>query len=226
MSKPILRAAITPALLLMAFPAHAASEDRHVWGATTATISASDKTLIWLEGQARFYDDAGRLGQVLLRPGVGYRLNATTTAFLGYAYVHTDMLAGPDTREHRVWQQLSFRALGDGKGLTVTGRSRLEQRFMEGSGDMGLRFRQQIRLTAPIDGTKARLVGWGEAFVAFDDTAWGQRSGFDRMRSFVGAAIPLGKALSLEPGYLNEAIRLRGPNRVNHIASLTVNAIF
>lgn len=216
---------LAPAALLLAVPAHATNEDMHVWGAATATITLSDKTVLWLEGQTRFYDDASRLGQALIRPGVGYKLGATETVFIGYAYVNTDQTTTPDTREHRVWQQFSFRAAGDGKGVTLTGRSRFEQRFMEGSGDMGLRVRQMLRLTAPLTG-KARLVGWGEAFVALDDTAWGQRSGFDRLRSFAGVTVPLGKSLALEPGYLNEYIRLRGENRMNHVLSVTVNATF
>jgi hypothetical protein len=211
--------------LLGAAPAAAASEDFHVWGAATATIAASDSTVIWLEAQTRFYDDAGRLGQLLLRPGIGYKLDANTTVFLGYAYVRTDQLATPHTNEHRIWQQLSFRLAGDGQGATVVGRSRLEQRFMSGSGDMGLRFRQQLRLTAPLAG-KARAVGWAEAFVALDDTGWGQRSGFDRLRSFAGITVPLGPSLALEPGYMNEYIRLPNQDRMNHIASLTVSAVF
>lgn len=208
-----------------AAPSHAAESDIQAWGAATATIPAGDRLVVWLEAQGRFSDDAGRLGQLLLRPGVGVKLDPTTTAFLGYAYVRTDPIGPARTHEHRIWQQLSFRAVGDGKSLTVTGRTRFEQRFVEGSSDMGLRLRQLLRLTAPLAGP-VRAVGWAEGFVALDDTRWGQRGGLDRVRGFTGVAFPVSKTLSLEPGYLGEYVRRPGRDRMNHIASLTLNAMF
>lgn len=198
--------------------------DGQGWAAATATVPLDEKSFLWLEGQARLFDDAERLGQILLRPAIGYRIGKADSIFLGYAYVRTDQLAGPDTQEHRIWQQILFRVAGDGQGATLNGRSRLEQRFVEGSGDMGLRYRQMLRITAPLS-EKTRVVGWGEGFFALNDTKWGQRAGFDRARGFAGFAVPLGKAV-IEPGYMHEKIRLRGPNRTNHIASVTINLAY
>lgn len=217
-----------PALLLsflVARPAMAAQEDLQAWGAATATISATDKLVVWLETQGRFSEDASRLGQAMLRPALGLRLDATTTAFLGYAYVVTDPVGPGSSDEHRVWQQMSFQIAGDGKGVTLTGRSRFEQRFREGSDDVGLRFRQLLRLTAPLQG-KARLVGWHESFIGVDDTVWGQRGGLDRMRNFAGVAYALSRNVSIEPGYMNEYVKLAAEDRMHHIASLTVNTTF
>ena len=44
---------------------------------------------------------------------------------------------------------------------------------------MGWRFRQQLRLTAPLAG-RVRAFASSEAFFALDDTSWGQTGGFDR----------------------------------------------
>lgn len=219
------RMAASAASLMMASPALALEEDPEVWGAATATISANDKVVVWLEAQGRFSDDASRLGQLLLRPAVGLKLDKTTTAFIGYAYVFTDPIGPASSEEHRIWQQLNWRLLGDGQGVTVTGRTRFEQRFRQGSSDMGLRFRQLLRVTAPTS-SAVRLVGWHESFIAIDDTNWGQRSGFDRMRNFVGIAYPVNANVSIEPGYMNEYVRLRAQDRMNHIASLTINTTF
>lgn len=213
------------ALLLGAGPALAAQEDPQIWGAATATITASDKFVLWLEAQGRFSDDASRLGQMLLRPAVGLKLDKTTTAFIGYAYVFTDPVGPVSSDEHRIWQQLNWRLVGDGQGVTVTGRTRLEQRFRQGSNDMGMRFRQLLRVTAPTQ-SSMRLVGWHESFIGLDDTRWGQRSGLDRMRNFVGVAFPANKNISIEPGYMNEYVRLHAQDRMHHIASLTINTTF
>jgi hypothetical protein len=217
--------AALPLCLAMAGPAWAAQEDAQAWGAATATISATDRLVVWLEAQGRFSDEASRLGQLLLRPAVGVKLDKTTTAFIGYAYVFTDPEGPASSDEHRIWQQLSFRLVGNGQGVTVTGRTRFEQRFRQGSSDMGMRFRQLLRVTAPLQG-KTRLVGWHESFIALDDTNWGQRGGLDRMRNFVGIAFPVNAKVSVEPGYMNEYVKLSVQDRIHHIASLTINTTF
>ena len=225
-TKPVRRAWFFTFAAFFATPALAADEDSQAWVAANATIGVSKDIVVWLEGQARFTDNVGNLGQVLIRPGLGLKLGPNTTAYVGYAYVHTDPPGPAKSNEHRAWQQLSFRIAGNGKGLTVTGRSRLEQRWVEGANDMGWRYRQQLRLTAPIGG-KVRGVAWSEAFVALDDTSWGQRSGIDRWRNFVGIAVPASKAVTIEPGYLNQyVVRQGAADRIHHVASITLSAKF
>lgn len=218
-------AALAPALLLAA-PAQA-EEDIQGWAAATATVPVDDRLVIWLEAQGRFSDDITRLGQVLIRPGVGYKVSTATTVFVGYAYVRTSPEGGAVMQEHRIWQQATWRALGNGRTVTLSGRSRLEQRFVEGTGDVGVRFRQLLRLTVPIDKQGVQAVGWTEGFFGLNDTQAGQRAGFDRMRNFAGVLLPVNDTMRLEPGYMNEYVRRRGTDdRVNHIASVTMNLNF
>jgi hypothetical protein len=200
-----------------------ADTDRQLWGAATLSIAASDRVVIWLDVQGRVFDDASRLTQTLVRPGVGYRLSPTTTLFAGYAFVRTRPEVGAATNEHRVWQQASFRVAGDGRGPTLTGRSRLEQRFVEGRGDTGVRARQMLRLTAPLTQKGVQAVGSSEAFFGLNETSWGQRAGLDRWRNLVGVSFPAGRALRIEPGYMNEIIARAGEDRMNHIGSVTLN---
>jgi hypothetical protein len=213
------------AAILLPMRAEAAEEDFQVWNAANLTFKMADRVSLTLEAQARWSDDAGRLGQALMRPSVGYAITPTTTASLGYAFFYNNPSDGSRTDEHRVWQQMSFQLAGDGQGLTVTGRSRLEQRWVEGRDDLGWRFRQQVRLTAPLSG-KLRALAWSEAFLAFNDTSWGQRDGLDRWRNGVGVVIPLSPSVSIEPGYVNQWINRRDTDRVHHIANIAVNARF
>lgn len=208
-----------------AMPAIAADQDFQSWTAANVSLDVSNKIVVTLEGQARFTDDASRLGQTLLRPSLGYRLGKNTTASLGYAYVDTNPAGPARTQEHRLWQQMAFRIAGDGKGLTVIGRTRFEQRWLEGRSDMGWRLRQQVRATMPISG-KVRAVVWSEPFLNLDDTSWGQRSGLDRWRNSVGLAVPVSKAVTVEPGYLNQWVVARGRDRVHHIGNVSVTARF
>lgn len=222
MARPLLFATLA---LLASAPAFATDEDHQAWGAATATINANDRLVIWLEGQVRASDDASRVGQTLIRPAIGIKLDPQTTAFVGYAYVFTDPEGPAESREHRLWQQLSFRIAGDGQGLTVTGRTRLEQRWMENGSGTGLRLRQQVRATAPLSG-KVRAVAWTEPFINLNSTSWGQRYGIDRWRNFAGVSVPLSSNLTLEPGYLNQYVVRRGTDAMQHIASVTLNARF
>lgn len=211
-------------LSLLATPALANEEDANIWLAQTATINLGGDMTLWLEAQERFTNDASRLGQILVRPAIGYKVDSTTTLSLGYAYIHTDPVVGAASDEHRIFQQLSTRIAGDGRGITLTSRTRLEQRLFEGQSGTGWRLRQQVRVTAPLTG-KARLALWSEPFIGFNETRF-QRDGIGLWRNFAGVSIPLSRQLSIEPGYLNQQVRRVGRNRTDHVASLTLSSTF
>ena len=64
---------------------------------------------------------------------------------------------------------------------------------------------------------------YAEGFAALNSTNWGQRVGFDQLRSFVGAEVKLMGKSTAEIGYLNQLINQRGGNeRMNHVASVTL----
>ncbi len=212
-------------LLLLAFPAHAADEDAQVWSSVNATVDAGESVVLSFDANVRWTDDVSRAGQVVLRPGIGFKLDKSTTATVGYAYVRTDPVGPAKFDEHRAWQQLSYRLAGDGQNVTLTGRSRLEQRWVEGASDMGWRMRQQLRVTTPLKG-KVRAVAWSEVFVSLDDTSWGQNSGLDRWRNSVGLAIPLNSAITIEPGYLNQWVVRPGRDQIHHIGNIAISARF
>lgn len=103
----------------------------------------------WLEGQERFGDDSTRFTQTLLRPGIGYALTANTSLWLGYAWVHTGRpLAIRTFAENRIWQQLLW--VKTSRYLTLTSRTRMEQRFLENNPKTAYRARQLIKLSLPL----------------------------------------------------------------------------
>lgn len=212
-------------LLASAGAARAADTDTQAWSVVQASGALNDKMTVTVDGQARFSDDASRLGQLIIRPSMGWRLDATTTVSLGYAYVRSTPEGRPTTHEHRGWQQLSYRLAGDGKGVTVTGRTRLEQRRVEDRDGTGWRIRQQVRVTAPLEGG-VRAVGWTEGFVGLNQTNWGQRDGLHLWRSFAGVSVPISRKVTLEPGYLHQRAYRTGPDLVTHAAAVWINLQF
>ncbi|HQS95493.1 MAG: hypothetical protein B7Y31_02025 [Novosphingobium sp. 16-62-11] len=213
---------LAAASLLLSLPAFAAQEDEQVWLAQFSTIEVGDKVLLFSDVQFRLTDGADRLGQVLLRPAVGYRITPSDTLFVGYAYVRTEPLTGTPTDEHRMFQQALVRIAGKPGKVTVTGRTRLEQRWLEGRSDMGWRVRQMVRVDVP---TRAGVsaIAWAEPFVNLDTTTWGQRAGFDQLRVFGGVGVPLARGIALEAGYSGQYVnRFNAPDRMNHIGSLAL----
>lgn len=208
----------------LCFPAAAmaAQEDEQVWLAQFSTIEVGQKVLLFTDMQLRFTDGADRLGQVLLRPAVGYRITPSDTLFLGYAYVRTESLNGTPTDEHRMFQQALVRVAGGPGKTTVTSRTRLEQRWLEGRSGMGWRLRQQVRLETPVAKGLNAIV-WAEPFVNLDTTSWGQRAGFDQLRGFFGVGVPIAKGIAIEAGYSGQYVnRFNVPDRMNHIGSLSL----
>lgn len=191
--------------------ARGADEDGQLWNAVTATgrFQEGGRTRHWLEAQARFGEDATRLGQTLLRAGLGIDATPGASAWLGYAHIHTEPAGAARNRtEHRLWQQWLWSPRRSLLGFEVLSRSRLEQRRLEDFDDTGWRARQFLRLARPLDGQRRwSLVLWDELFVHLDDTDWGADRGLDQNRAFAGLARQLGPALRLEAGYLNQYTR-------------------
>lgn len=211
--------------LAMSVPtaAHAQQEDVQQWTLLSATGRVSGDVVVYAEVQPRFTDDVSRAGQLLIRPAIGVQVDPDVQLLLGYAYVRTAPLGGRATDEHRVWQQLLWTAYRGPGGLTLASRTRLEQRTVVGADDLGWRLRQQLRAQAPIrPGSKLQAVAWTEPFYNLDATDWGQRRGFDQVRSFIGLGVPVAAGLTAEPGYLNQTVFRRGQDRVNHVASVTL----
>ncbi len=87
--------ALTILGLLLSDPVMADINDNQTWGNITAVGSlnsfnpALKNFKYWAEFQGRFGDNTSRFSQAIIRPGIGYVINNTTSVWLGYALVHT-----------------------------------------------------------------------------------------------------------------------------------------
>jgi hypothetical protein len=177
----------------------------------------------WLDVQDRRRDEGETFDMFLFRPGLGYALTPRVTAFLGYALIETDPANRDAFTEHRAWQQLSWNLPVE--GFTLQSRTRLEQRFVEDESETGLRLRELVKATLPLNDSKSFFASvYDEVFLDVNDTDWGQRSGFRQNRAFVGLGWFLDRAhkFSLEVGYLNQWIDRPDLDRLNHALSLNL----
>jgi hypothetical protein len=223
--------AVLVALLPAVVPqARAAEDDAGLWlaafgqGRFGAAETTAGRVRWWLDLQARWRDGADELDATILRPALGYALTPAVTVHAGYALVttHPPGLAGAAT-EHRPWQQLTW--ILPVTAVALTSRTRLEQRFPEGTGEAGHRLRQFVRATrrAPA-GAAGYLTAYDEVFVELNDTGWGQRAGVRQNRAFAGLGwfIDRERRTAVEVGYLNQWVDRPGPDRVSHVLSLNL----
>jgi Protein of unknown function (DUF2490) len=224
----ILRASVVLVLLLTACGKSAGQtiDDIGQWNALFAQDHfTSDSPLRWwFDGHYRLFEDNDGFGQSIIRPGLGIDIGENSALWAGYAWIHTSPITGDELDEHRIWQQwTSSRKAGHWK-LAV--RTRFEQRFFESTDDTGLRLRQFLRADKNLGAcSKRTFVVWDEFFVGLNDTDFGQRSGFDQNRFFVGFGFKNHHSSPwiAEVGYMNQAINQGGPiDRSNHILAVNI----
>ena len=229
MTRSLARLAAWAALALL--PAAARGEDLdedfQVWTPVVLQIDIGPKVLRgWLEAQPRFDADAGRLGLMIWRPGLGVYLHEWVTLWAGYAFV--ERLRPAYAAEHRVWEQLQLAGpLDEGKRFKVLARLRLEHRLREGLDPVAHRLRLLLRGQMSLGDPappSPYVVAWDEVFFGLNSTGWGPKSGFDRNRVFGGLGLQLLEQLRVEAGYLFEVVHQRGPRDElgNHVLALTV----
>ena len=116
----------------------------------------SEKISISPEVQYRTYEFGSNFNQLLLRTGVNWHINKSTTASIGYGYISTDgTFSEPtgeqNTLEHRLYGQFTSKnTLGKFK---ATHRYRFEQRFIDSpvsGNDTQYRVRYLLRVSYPI----------------------------------------------------------------------------
>jgi uncharacterized protein DUF2490 len=221
--------------LLVLFGAEARAEtieDEGLWlmlagqGGFAAVRENPSNFRWWLDLQPRYFDAGDGLVQTLVRPGVGYAFADNAAVWLGYARIVTERQNAGSSKEHRIWQQLTWSP--EITWLNLSSRTRLEQRFLNTGDEVGWRFRQFVKGTRPIAAdSRLYLSVYDEVFVDLNDTDWGQRSGISQNRLFLGLGWKFGSSTrpgpaSLEVGYLNQFINRPRIDRMNHILSINL----
>ncbi|WP_416830658.1 MAG: DUF2490 domain-containing protein [Erythrobacter sp.] len=206
----------------VATPAAANEEDFNIWTGQFVTVDIDEEKdwFVRAEAQERFTNDADRLGQLLLRGLVGYRINKDVSIGGGYAYILTDPIGPVELNEHRFYQELNVRLIRTDGGVTLDSRTRLEQRTFEEGDSTSWRLRNFVQLRVPISENN-KLVAYSEPFIELNETQF-QRGGLSVWRNFAGVSVPLAQGIEVVPGYLNQYVVRNGPDRIDHVANVNL----
>ncbi|TAL59808.1 MAG: DUF2490 domain-containing protein [Legionella sp.] len=218
------------ALILCSFKTTSATQhDVQSWFNVTAIgnfnqkDNTDSKIKFWLEGQERVGDEVSRFTQTLLRPGIGYSFNTNLSLWVGYAWTYTGLpLTSTPFAENRIWEQLLWVKSYD--SVTLTSRTRIEQRFLQNNPKTAYRARQLFKVGIPLNHSpKWSLVSSEEVFIHKNNFNGPNSKGFDQNRFFIGIGYEFTPNLITEIGYMNQYIQRVGiPNFLANIASFNL----
>lgn len=198
--------------LLLAAPAGATTQQFELWLNPAVTVDIDDKTFLELETAQRFRPEPSDdtyyarlwLGREIAE---GVRLSGGV-----------ERRYEGDGREVRFLQQLNY-PLGP-----LSGRTRLEQRLIEGDPDTAWRLRQRIGGAIPLGQEDGgwELVANVEGFFVLKPSEPGDQTGLTGVRSFVGFERELGN-IELSLGYLRQqTVRNDAPDTIGHAPFISV----
>jgi hypothetical protein len=206
--------------------APAALAENQIWTnlELKTTPAALSRIELTVNTELRFSPD-GDLSTFALSPGIGYRLNDGLKVAAGYRY-GTTFRHGPDPREHRLWQQLSY-DLFEAGAWEISGRTRLEERWREDADGTALRLRQRFSLSHPVPGTELEFEISNEAYFSLNETTWAP-SGFHENRARAAVDWKAGRGLEWSLGYLNQFRKGTGgsADETNHHLLIGLSAGF
>lgn len=204
----MIKGAAVLAALASAGAVDAETNHFEVWLNPAITKSVSERTELELETAQRFRD-AGEGGRdtYFFRLWVNHKLSSNLTLSAGVEQNWNDSQG-----EQRLLQQASY------KFGVLRGRSRLEQRFVEDTDQMGLRFRQRVGVQVPLDEAgKWAAIANAEGFFTLQPTTDGGQTGLTGLRTIIEVTHQVTDNLEVGLGYLRQQdIRKNRPDRVGH----------
>ena len=178
------------------------------WLIYNGTIQFSERWSLFTEAQLRLWEIGSNVNDVLLRAGGQYHTSPNTLVALGYLHSKVRVFEdGPDTTENRIYEQFTGKHRW-GRPL-LEHRFRLEQRWLETSGDTIYRNRARYRLqiTTPLNRPtmqpRTHFVNiYDEVMLNFANS---HDNGFDQNRLYAAYGYQFTKLANLQLGLLWQA---------------------
>ena len=214
---------VLPALML-ATPAMAKTESG-IWTTVSTTTTLPDDWSLYGEVVVRSEDRFDGVRQVQLRGLVTHPVVDGVRIGVGYVRTENSPTGRPNTHEDTPFPEVDWE-VAQVVGGQLSSRTRMEFRFRSDGFDTSYRLRQQVRYSLPLGhGPKLRLSE--EAFFELADAGRPNTAGYTESRLAAGVQVPVGKHLTVEPGYLAQISRVRrGPDIARHLINLTIATKF
>lgn len=207
-------------------------QDFGLWAPVFMTVKLPSSFYAYMEVNPRFFDldDSGDIGQLLLRPAVGYQLTEKLSIWQGYAWVgnfnvpHTPSQSS-FFEENRIYQQANY--VHKFQSWNTLSRIRLEERWIEGATGTAVRLRLLWRGLYPLPiAPEWAFATYDEVFIHLNTVQGrtGPEAGFDQNRFFIGINRTFSKRFNMDFGYQNQLLNSKSipdlANQMNHIILL------
>lgn len=188
-------------------------DDLQLWTPITLDVPVHRKIRGYFEVGPRIGDGVSRLNQLLIRPGLEFKVNDKFSFFTGYLWQTT--YDSQVLHEHRIWEQILLDK--DIKRLSIINRTRLEQRFFSHLPDTGNRLRHMVKLDYDF-WKRLYLCTSNELFINLNSVRNGPQRGIDQNRFFVGIGVRALKQGRIEAGYQYQYVNRSDPfdDQANH----------
>ena len=157
--------------------------------------------------------------QLLIRIGLNYHFTSNAFATAGYGYIaghqYESVQSGPESVEHRVWQQ--FILTNKIGRVKLEHRYRLEQRWVNDV--YKNRFRYRLMLFIPLNN---KTIEKGTLFLGvYDEVFINDRSTFfDRNRLYGALGYQINKSTSVQLGMMRQVLSSSGKNYIQFVLSI------
>ncbi|TZG28167.1 DUF2490 domain-containing protein [Sphingomonas montanisoli] len=205
-------------LLLVASPSWARLEDEQLWLQINSTIPVTDRFRMTLEQIGRVGDRQSGLYETEV--GILFRYRLSQHVELGGGYRHVNAYNG-----NRASDEDRFRQHIIGTWGPVMVRFRIDDRINPRGNEIGFRIRPLVRINQKLNDRGLSAFVMHETFYLANDTKWGQRRGFERMRNAVGINLPIVKRVNADVAYLNQYrfARFGAQAQMAHALSIQLN---
>lgn len=206
-------------------------QDFGLWAPVFMTVKLPKSFYAYMEVNPRFFDldHSGDMGQLLLRPAVGYQLTEKLSIWQGYAWVgnfnvpHTPPQSS-FFEENRIYQQANY--VHKFQSWNTLSRIRMEERWIEHAAGTALRLRLMWRGLYPLPiAPQWAFATYDEVFINLNTVQGkGPETGFDQNRFFIGINRTFSKNFNMDFGYQNQLLNSKAvpelANQMNHIILL------
>lgn len=231
-------------LAVMLGPSSAGAEtardtNAHGWYMYFGDHPLSERWELHLEGQWRRHDVLSRWQQLLLRPGLNFKINDRLTLACGYTYFRNypygEFPREALETEHRAYEDVEV-SHGLGR-VDSSSRVRLEQRFAAprepDTNDVAdweyrnrVRYRLDVRVplrAASVEASRLYLSFYDEVFVNWGANGGARALNQNRAYGALGVNLPGQGQTSLELGYLHQYLPQSNGRIVEHNHTLQVS---
>lgn len=211
--------------MIAGIPAAHAENTFQQWLTLTGDVKIDRNDNLYGVLLLRSAPDEFELAQRAVQLGWRHRL-ASKVTLIGVVAHYASFKANTPTRnELRLSQGVAVPVAKLGGGQ-IEGRLLVEEIFVGGSHDVGMRGRPRLKWTRPLSG-KADLQLTDEAILALNSTDAGQVAGLVANRASAGVRFALSKHFGILPYYTWQHVnRIAARDREDHILGLTFDAAF